>query len=736
MWSSPTTAVTSDSRRTTDVRARGGLLETRLGRRLFVLFLLAAMVPVALMGTLAYTHVRDELHRELASRVTRNAKMSGLTTLASLERLDDVFRQAVVQRAPGDSGAAMPSGFVDRRVARMDDGVPDFVGDAGFQRALTDDERAHLLAGRTLMVYADSGDHAAVAMARSRAPQRLEAGIVWARLSDAALWNATDESLAEDGDRLCVLVAATARPIHCDTPPPPSAVEALASVRREGGTSLVDWARGDSAYVAASWTALLRFGYGSSEWRFIVSEDESRTTTPLHRFTIAFVPVSLLALLIVFFLSHVQIRRSTEPLAQLTDGTRRLQEGDFVTPVTVTSRDEFAELAQSFNGMARSLDLQFTSLRNLDALHRAVLGARELRPLVDTALSRFGALIPQCDAVVAICSPDGGRLDAATIDSHGTHRHGVVSRLTAVERSVLLSQPQGVRCTGGEGACAFLTTLQVEWGGRDVFVMPLLREADLLGVVALSAPGASLDDARTTAVRRLADRLALGVADVQLVRELESLSAGTLTAFARVVDANSAWTAGHSERVTSISLAIGERLGLSGREMDSLRRGGLLHDIGKIGVPPAILDKAGPLSDAEREVMMSHPSLGAQILQPIDAFADAIPIVRSHHERLDGGGYPDGLRGDDIPYLARILAVADVFDALVSDRPYRAGLPMARAVGIITESVGTHFDAAAVSAFLAAVNDGKVSLMMAERQAATSLANVVSRARRALGAAA
>jgi putative nucleotidyltransferase with HDIG domain len=124
------------------------------------------------------------------------------------------------------------------------------------------------------------------------------------------------------------------------------------------------------------------------------------------------------------------------------------------------------------------------------------------------------------------------------------------------------------------------------------------------------------------------------------VHRLDALSIGTLTAFARAIDANSHWTAGHSERVTQLALLLGDALGISGAQRDILHRGSLLHDIGKIGVPTVVLDKPGPLTPQEREIVQTHPALGASILQPIPAFHDIIAIVRSHHERVDGMGYP------------------------------------------------------------------------------------------------
>jgi putative nucleotidyltransferase with HDIG domain len=180
---------------------------------------------------------------------------------------------------------------------------------------------------------------------------------------------------------------------------------------------------------------------------------------------------------------------------------------------------------------------------------------------------------------------------------------------------------------------------------------------------------------------------------------LAKLNWGALTALARTVDAKSPWTSGHSERVTELALKIGRAMGLEKRDLDTLRRAGLLHDIGKIGIPAAILDKKGKLTDEEYRIVKNHPSIGARILEPISAYSQIIPIVEQHHERFDGMGYPRGISGEAICLGARILAVADVFDALISDRPYRSGWGKEEVYRLVEKEAGHHFDPKVVEAF-------------------------------------
>jgi HD-GYP domain-containing protein (c-di-GMP phosphodiesterase class II) len=174
----------------------------------------------------------------------------------------------------------------------------------------------------------------------------------------------------------------------------------------------------------------------------------------------------------------------------------------------------------------------------------------------------------------------------------------------------------------------------------------------------------------------------------------------TVLALAQAVELRDPYTGGHAQRVTDYALLLAEELKLSEAERQDLRLGAPLHDIGKIGIDDTILRKKGPLTQEEFLQMQTHTVKGVAILQPIPEMAPVLPLVRSHHERWDGNGYPDALGGEAIPYLARVLAVADTFDAMTTDRHYRAGLLLDRALLEIKAAAGTQFDADCAAAFL------------------------------------
>jgi putative nucleotidyltransferase with HDIG domain len=315
---------------------------------------------------------------------------------------------------------------------------------------------------------------------------------------------------------------------------------------------------GNERLYAFVWSVFMKPRFHVPFWTVVVLESERQVLAPLHYFRIIFLAVILLSIVITLWLSSRAIRKSLVPIDMLMDGTRHVSKQDFTHRVVVKSKDEFHDLAETFNRMTDDLDREFKM--NSD-----------------------------------------------------------------------------------------------------------------------------------------------------LIKELRELNTGTLLALARAVDAKSRWTAGHSVRVAQMAADIGAVMGLPKQDVENLERAGLLHDIGKIGVPAVLLDKNGKLSDEEYETIKTHPVLGARILAPIKVYSGIIPVVEQHHERYEGGGYPHGIAGEQIDLSARIVAVADAFDAMVSDRPYRLGLSEEKALDIVDRETGHQFDPMVVEAFRRVISDRKVS---------------------------
>ncbi len=238
-------------------------------------------------------------------------------------------------------------------------------------------------------------------------------------------------------------------------------------------------------------------------------------------------------------------------------------------------------------------------------------------------------------------------------------------------------------------------------GIKSVILVPLVTKEGVIGFLDIgSAQVGRLAPGHLSTAENIASQLSVALENARLYEELQQLLVGTITSLASAIDAKSTWTKGHSERVTRYAMSIGKELGLEEKELERLKLAGLLHDIGKIGTYDVLLDKPGKLTDEEFELVKKHPRKGAEILAPIRQLNDVIPGILHHHERYDGRGYPDGLKGEGIPLQARILCVADAFDSMTADRPYRPSPGKEYAVSEFKRCLGTQFDPLVAEAFL------------------------------------
>lgn len=231
--------------------------------------------------------------------------------------------------------------------------------------------------------------------------------------------------------------------------------------------------------------------------------------------------------------------------------------------------------------------------------------------------------------------------------------------------------------------------------------LPIMVKGTAMAVLSVGSkrPSAFTTDDIST-LENLVSQIGVALENARLVSDLQELFLSTIKTLSKAIDAKSPWTMGHSERVTSVALTIAERLGFDKGQMKTLELAGLLHDIGKLATYETILDKPERLTDEELNLMKQHPGKGAEILEPIRQLSDVMPGIKHHHEYYDGTGYPDGLKGESIPLMARILTVADSIDAMGADRPYRKGRPMDVIIAELKRCSGTQFDPVMVEMFL------------------------------------
>lgn len=239
---------------------------------------------------------------------------------------------------------------------------------------------------------------------------------------------------------------------------------------------------------------------------------------------------------------------------------------------------------------------------------------------------------------------------------------------------------------------AFATTL---------IAVPLQRQEQVLGCLfGLNKNTGEFDSVDSKLLNSIANESAIYIENAMLFDDVHGLMMGLLHSLTSAVDAKDAYTCGHSERVALLSRHLAQEAGLNDHQVERVYMAGLLHDVGKIGVPETVLQKTGRLTAEEFELMKKHPEVGARILRDIKQIADIIPGVLHHHERFDGKGYPSALAGYDIPIMGRIICLADCFDAMTSNRTYRKALPLEVALTEIRRCSGTQFDPALTEAFL------------------------------------
>ncbi|MCA2002679.1 MAG: HD domain-containing protein [Chloroflexi bacterium] len=244
---------------------------------------------------------------------------------------------------------------------------------------------------------------------------------------------------------------------------------------------------------------------------------------------------------------------------------------------------------------------------------------------------------------------------------------------------------------------------------KSILYFPLLLKEEAIGVFIVGTTGKTrrFSDNEIDLCRILSFQTSLAVANARLYREAQQALAelneaydATLKGWSQVLDMRDHITDEHTHRVAEMTVALAAQAGFGGEELRHIRRGALLHDIGKMAIPDSILQKPGPLSDAEWKIMRSHPEKALKILSQINYLTPAVAIPYCHHEKWDGTGYPRGLKGEEIPFSARLFAVVDVYDALTTDRPYRKAWKREKALKYIQEQAGGHFCPQAVRAFL------------------------------------
>lgn len=380
---------------------------------------------------------------------------------------------------------------------------------------------------------------------------------------------------------------------------------------------------------------------------------------------------------------------------------------------------EFVELAE--NSLATFLELELVHLRleEMNALlevGRVVSSTLDLRELL-TKIMKTTTEVMRCETSTVYL------VDKA---ANELYFHIVSGDSNVSEKLQEIRLPMG---TGLAGWCAlnnapvivpdtskdprFFKGADKKSGfvTRSMICVPMSHKDNVVGVLqVLNRTGEiPFNDHDLDTLENVANQAVSAIENARLYENIQKIYLSTIEVLATAIDAKDPYTQGHSRRVTQYSVAIAEQMNLPVAEIENIRYAGLLHDVGKIGIKDSIIRKPGRLTDEEYGIIKMHPSIGARILRPVDFLADKIPGVLYHHEYYDGRGYPEGLEGDDIPLAGRIICVADAFDAMTTNRPYRKGLSVNTVIAELKKFSGKQFDPKCVEAFLQAF-DEKISL--------------------------
>ena len=690
------------------MQLRLSFLRSKVARRIFLLFITCSLLPIVALSIVSSRFVIDQLNDRNREQLHGTAKSMGMEILGRLSIAEnELTLVATLLDAEEDPAAAARWNTIAearsgrfRNLAILDGGGRPLrvTGDLEDPPIFDESARRRLDAGEIHLTVSTASGRPRVFLGRALGDAGTRLALVGE--VDPEFLSGVQDGVGFPPNTELLLLDSTQHVLFRS----PGVTAAHEQTLREVGSiaSEFTWSDEEREYIGRSWSLFLAGRYGAPSWTVVLSVSRADVLAPLAQFAKLLPLVAALCLAVVTLLSFVQIRKSLVPLEILRRGTLQISRGSFDARIAIDSRDEFRQLADSFNSMASRLGRQFQTLSTVAEIDRTILSTVKVAEIARAVVLRIPDRFP-CDCVAVTIVRRRERNSARL---YVQHTDGAADETV---ETVWLDSDERDRLAAAGGESLLLTRrefpahlgLLADRGIECCLLLPVMVREALAGCIGLgygTTPHLKKDD--LTEARELADRVAVALSNARLIEELEQANWETLHALARAVDANSPWTAGHSERVTALALKLGRRLGLPEEELLILHRGGLLHDVGKIGVPAEVLDKPGSLTAEEMELMRSHVTIGARILEPISAYADEIPIVLYHHEQYDGSGYPEGLVGEQIPFHARIMGVADVFDALISERPYRKSWSLERVVSYIERGAGTLYDPRVVEAFL------------------------------------
>ncbi len=412
---------------------------------------------------------------------------------------------------------------------------------------------------------------------------------------------------------------------------------------------------------------------------------------------------TLVTLLISLVLGFIFAKSISIPIRKLSDGATALSKGELNIRFKMKRRDDIGELSGALNEMAINIENRIRTIETMNRIDKAV----------NSAISRNQLL-----EYVAVYISDLFERSAVFIFEKGSKSYRILAHAPDRYRfkaDEILFENLSDRYYKNDHSTYFFTDESLDHirhlvenseKFRNGVSVPLIQSNRLAGLLVVLMD--NLDNKIVNSLNALADQVSVALLSLKESDDKNKMYNGMLLSLTRSVDTKSRWTSGHSERVTIHASNLSKKIGLDKDTREMIRISSLLHDIGKLGVPENILDKPGKLNDEEFSFIRNHPVMGEDIIKDIPHFKMVRSVVRSHHERWNGEGYPDGLKKDNIPIAARIVAIADVWDAITANRPYRKGFNYDKAVDIMKSERGQLFDPALLDLFLEMINKNNV----------------------------
>jgi putative nucleotidyltransferase with HDIG domain len=692
------------------------IFSSKISKRIFATFMTCALTPVVCLAILVYFQVTRHLQNHAIDSLRHEVKTQ---TLTLFERLNNVEKELeLISFGYLNHTTVKPRNLnvkVRSRLLKYFKSITFFINPHRPQPILnqlpikslplTPDDIKHLSAGRTLLVEMNLPQTGfSILMLRSVDAEKAGSNFLAGELNLSNFWANDDLDNLPLDTKLCILDS-SGKLIYSSQPGSNNLAGVFKVNTRFSTSRIFEFSAEGEQYIASYSQMFLKPNFKLPHWNIILYRAKSDIFAPLAEFKIVFPLLVILTLLVVLRLSIANIRKNLVPIVALKRGVGRIAKRDFSQKVSVSSNDEFEELAVAFNAMSDAVGHKFKTLAAKANIDRAVLSTFNRNEIIQESIKGITRCI-NCHVCGLSEIEASSSSQSCTFYCFGSHPEKILTEPVKVmprDHDVIAKNHSFFKIYTDRSTPKYLPSIS-NLEVKAVIILPVWVKKKMSAILWLGFKDHNQITAEDiTLARQLGDQVAVALSNSSLVEDLKEMNWGTLHALARTVDAKSPWTAGHSQRVSELALKIGSFLQLRPKALEELHRAALLHDIGKVGIPSDILDKPSKLSEKEFQLIKSHPQLGANIIKPINAYKTITPIIAQHHERFDGQGYPEGLAGEAIHHSARILSVADVYDSLSFDRPYRVKLAAGKILEIMQNQAGRQFDPEMVKALFVVI---------------------------------